>query len=55
MEFGCFPAGQENSDIMNALTGNNPGKLPVFPRNHPRIDAAAIFSTPGETRSSSTR
>ena len=40
MEFGSFPAGQENSDIMNALTGNNPGKLPVFPRKHPRIDSA---------------
>jgi hypothetical protein len=40
MEFGTFPAGQENHDIMNALTGNNPGKLPVFPREHPRIDAA---------------
>ena len=39
MEFGSFPAGQENSDIMNALTGNNPGKLPVFPLKHPRIDA----------------
>jgi hypothetical protein len=39
MEFDRFPAGQENSDIMNALTGNNPGKLAVFPRNHPRIDA----------------
>ena len=39
MEFGAFPAGQENHDIMNALTGNNPGKLPVFPRRHPRIDA----------------
>lgn len=39
MEFGSFPAGQENSDIMNALTGNNPDKLPVFPRKHPRIDA----------------
>lgn len=39
MEFGSFPAGQENRDIMNALTGNNPEKLPVFPRNHPRIDA----------------
>lgn len=39
MEFGRFPAGQENRDIMNALTGNNPDKLPVFPRKHPRIDA----------------
>lgn len=40
MEFGSFPAGQENSDIMNSLTGNNPDKLPIFPRKHPRIDAA---------------
>jgi hypothetical protein len=40
MEFGSFPAGQENRDIMNALTGNNPGKLPVFPPKHPRIDQA---------------
>lgn len=40
MEFGSFPAGQENRDIMNALTGNNPGKLPVFPREHPRIDSS---------------
>jgi len=40
MEFGTFPAGQENHDIMNALAGNNPAKLPVFPRDHPRIDAA---------------
>jgi hypothetical protein len=39
MEFGSFPAGQENRDIMNALTGNNPDKLPVFPLTHPRIDA----------------
>lgn len=38
MEFGIFPAGQENRDIMNALTGNNPGKLPVFPIDHPRIN-----------------
>lgn len=38
MEFGSFPAGQENRDIMNALAGNNPGKLPIFPRTHPRID-----------------
>lgn len=39
-EFGTFPAGQENADIMNALTGNNPQRLPIFPRPHPRIDAA---------------
>jgi hypothetical protein len=38
-EFGTFPAGQENADIMNALTGNNPQRLPIFPRKHPRIDA----------------
>lgn len=38
MEFGAFPAGQENREIMNALKGNNPGKLPVFPIDHPRIN-----------------
>lgn len=40
MEFGTFPAGQENHDIMHALTGNNPDNLPIFPREHQRIDAA---------------
>jgi hypothetical protein len=39
-EFGTFPAGQENADIMNALTGNNPRRLPIFPRKHPRMDAS---------------
>lgn len=39
-EFGTFPAGQENADIMNALTGNNPQRLAIFPRQHPRIDDA---------------
>lgn len=39
-EFGSFPAGQENADIMNALTGNNPQRLPIFPRQHPRINAS---------------
>lgn len=39
-EFGSFPAGQENADIMNALTGNNPRRLPIFPRKHPRMDAS---------------
>lgn len=40
MEFGTFPAGQENRDIMHALQGNNPDKLPLFPIKHPRINAA---------------
>ncbi len=38
LEFGSFPPGQENEDIMNALTGNNPTKLPIFPREHSRLD-----------------
>lgn len=38
-EFGVFPAGQENADIMKALTGNNPQRLSIFPRQHQRIDA----------------
>lgn len=39
-EFGAFPAGQENADIMRALTGNNPRRLSIFPRKHPRMDAS---------------
>jgi Type II secretion system (T2SS), protein G len=36
-EFGSFPAGEDNASIMNALTGNNPSGLPIFPADHPRI------------------
>lgn len=38
-EFGSFPAGETNAQFLNALRGNNPGKLPVFPLEHPRLDA----------------
>lgn len=37
-EFGAFPAGEGNAQFMNALRGANPGKLPVFPPQHPRLD-----------------
>ena len=37
-EFGGFPAGQDNDQFMNALRGANPGKLPIFPPDHPRLD-----------------
>lgn len=36
-EFGSFPTGEDNASIMNALTGNNPSGLPIFPADHPRI------------------
>lgn len=36
-EFGAFPTGEDNASIMNALKGNNPSGLPVFPAKHPRI------------------
>jgi hypothetical protein len=36
-EFGSFPTGEDNASIMNALTGNNPSGLPIFPTKHPRI------------------
>lgn len=36
-EFGSFPTGENNASIMNALTGNNPSGLPIFPADHPRI------------------
>lgn len=36
-EFGAFPTGNENAHFLNALAGANPGRLVVFPRNHPRV------------------
>jgi hypothetical protein len=36
-EFGTFPSGEDNANIMNALKGNNPSGLPIFPTKHPRI------------------
>jgi len=38
-EFGSFPAGEDNPQMMHALMGANPGKLPIFPLKHPRLDA----------------
>ncbi len=45
-EFGAFPAGETNAHFMNALRGANPGKLPVFPLQHPRLDAAGNLADP---------
>jgi hypothetical protein len=36
-EFGAFPTGEDNASIMNALKGNNPSGLPIFPADHPRM------------------
>jgi hypothetical protein len=36
-EFGAFPTGEDNASIMNALKGNNPSGLPIFPSEHPRF------------------
>ena len=38
-EFGSFPAGEDNPQMMHALMGANPGKLPIFPLKHPRLDS----------------
>jgi hypothetical protein len=45
-EFGAFPAGETNAQFMNALRGANPGKLPVFPQQHPRLDPAGNLADP---------
>ena len=37
--FGSFPSGEDNPQIMNALMGANPEKLPIFPLKHPRLSA----------------
>jgi hypothetical protein len=37
--FGSFPSGENNAQLMNALRGNNPQRLGIFPLQHPRLDA----------------
>jgi hypothetical protein len=37
--FAVFPAGESNAQILNALRGNNPQRLPIFPAGHPRLNA----------------
>ena len=36
--FGSFPTGENNAQFMNALRGNNPAALGIFPMEHPRLD-----------------
>jgi hypothetical protein len=38
--FGVFPTGEDNRQIVNALSGNNPRHLIILPRDCPAIDAA---------------
>jgi len=38
-EFGAFPSGEDNLQMMHALCGANPRKLGVFPLDHPRLDS----------------
>src|SRR5262249_44740725 len=37
--FQGFPVGEDNAAFMNALTGNNPGRLAFISRDHPAMDA----------------
>jgi hypothetical protein len=37
--FRGFPAGEDNATFVNALTGENPGRVAVLNRDHPAIDA----------------
>jgi len=45
-EFGAMPAGENNTQLMNALRGGNPRRLPIFPLSHPRLDAAGNLLDP---------
>lgn len=48
-EFGAFPTGEDNASIINALKGNNPSGLPIFPTDHPRIaDDGSLLDAWGE-------
>ena len=37
--FRGFPVGEDNATFVNALTGQNPGRLALLNRDHPAIDA----------------
>jgi hypothetical protein len=37
--FGAYPAGENNSQFVNALLGANKTKVPLLPRDHPRLNA----------------
>jgi hypothetical protein len=37
--FGAYPAGEDNRQLMNAMRGANPDKLPFLPQDHPRLNA----------------
>jgi hypothetical protein len=37
--FQGYPVGEDNATFVNALTGNNPGRLAFISRDHPAIDA----------------
>ena len=37
--FGAYPAGENNTQFVNALLGANKGKLPLLPHDHPRLNA----------------
>jgi hypothetical protein len=37
--FRGYPVGEDNAAFVNALAGNNPGRLAFIGRNHPAIDA----------------
>jgi hypothetical protein len=36
--FQGYPVGEDNATFVNALTGNNPGRLAFISRDHPAID-----------------
>jgi hypothetical protein len=37
--FGTYPTGEDNASFVNALTGNNPGRLPLLDPVHSAINA----------------
>lgn len=38
--FKAVPAGEGNRQIVNALRGANPGRIPILPGDHPRLSAS---------------
>lgn len=41
--YGAFPVGEDNSQILNALSGNNPRKLVFIARNHSALSSSGAL------------
>lgn len=43
LAYGAFPVGEDNAQILNAISGNNPKKLVFIARNHPALNSSGAL------------